>query len=96
MVVSIEVMENPTHAPAPLVNGELGGAKEAENGAVYVNNGHVNGQNMAASSGGGSIVAQQVYVSSGVPTHPAMVELQDQFMAMGMVSSGPLQTQKMS
>jgi hypothetical protein len=90
MVVSIEVMENPTQAPAPLVNGELGGSKEAENGAAYVNNGHVHGQNLTTSSGGGSMLAQQVYVSSGVPTHPAMVELQDQFMAMGMGSADPL------
>ena len=90
MVVSIEVMENPTQAPAPLVNGELGGSKEAENGAVYVNNGHVHGQSITTSSGGGSMLTQQVYVSSGVPTHSAMVELQDQFIAMGMGSSDPL------
>jgi len=90
MVVSIEVMETPTQAPAPLVNGELGGAKETENGAAYVNNGHIHGQNVTASNSGGSMVAQQVYVSSGLPTHPGMVELQDQFMTMGLGSSDPL------
>jgi hypothetical protein len=88
MVISIVVMENPTQAPAPLVNGELaGGSKEAEHGAVYVNLGDELGQQDMPQNSGVSMLPQQVFVSSGMPTHPDMVGIEERFRSMAMAST---------
>ena len=90
MVISIVVMEHPTQAPAPLVNGELaGGSKEAEHGqAVYVNLGDELGRQNMPQNSGVSMLPQQVYVSSGMPNHPDLVGIEERFRSMGMTSAG--------
>lgn len=88
MVISIVIMENPTQGPAPLMNGELaGGSKEAEHATVYASHGEEVGQQEMPQNTDLSMMPQQVYVTSGMPNHPEMVGIEEQFRSMGMVSS---------
>jgi hypothetical protein len=88
MVISIVVMENPTQGPAPMINGELaGGSKEAEHGAVYANHGDELGQQDMPQNANVSMLPQQVYVASGMPSHPEMAGIEEQFRSMAMVST---------
>lgn len=88
MVISIVIMENPTQGPAPLMNGELaGGSKEAEHATVYASHAEEVGQQEMPQNTDLSMMPQQVYVTSGMPNHPEMVGIEEQFRSMGMVSS---------
>ncbi|KAI2489546.1 RNA recognition motif containing protein [Fragilaria crotonensis] len=81
-------MENPTQGPAPLMNGELaGGSKEAEHATVYASHAEEVGQQEMPQNTDLSMMPQQVYVTSGMPNHPEMVGIEEQFRSMGMVSS---------